>query len=267
MKTYLDNIVKHKLAEIRQAKGKYPLERMIQLASKSRAREEFFYKALCLKKNHLAVIAEVKKKSPSKGILRRNFNPVQMAKDYAASGASALSVLTDNRFFGGSADILRAIRNKVRIPILRKDFILDDYQIYEARAIGADAVLLIVAILKGPQLMRLAQLSQKLKLDVLYEVHSLSDLRRVLKHRPKIIGINNRNLRTFKVDLKTTARLMKKIPKNILVISESGVKNAKDALSLRRTGVRAILIGEGLVREKNIKAGLKRLMGEIHDAR
>jgi indole-3-glycerol phosphate synthase len=198
------------------------------------------------------VIAELKRKSPSKGILRKNFDPVKIAQEFERAGAVALSVLTDKKYFGGSSAILKKVRRTTCLPILRKDFILDAYQIYEARAIGADAILLIAAILTKKELADLSALSEKLGLDLLFEVHSLSDIKKILPLKPKIVGINNRDLKTFRVDVKTTRRLIKKIPKGALIVSESGIKSAADLAQVRMCGADAVLIGEGLIGAKGI---------------
>ena len=225
-----------------------------------------FYRAL-KNKSGIAVIAEIKRKSPSKGILRKNFNPVDLAKQFEKSGASALSVLTDKKYFGGSIEILKKVRKATRLPLLRKDFILDEAQVHETKAIGADAILLIAAILSPGQIAFLSRAALDLGLDVLYEVHTSKDLKKTLPLRPKLLGVNNRDLRTFEVDLKTTEKLSKKVPRGVLLVSESGIRNAADILRLKKNGVKAVLVGESLMREKNPGSALKILLRGTHGSR
>lgn len=198
-----------------------------------------------------AVIAEVKKASPSKGILRDPFDPNAIAQSYAEHGASCLSVLTDRDFFQGSEDYLRQAKAACQLPILRKDFIIDPYQVYEARWIGADCILLIVAALGDTTLRELAQLAHELSLDVLIEVHDQAELERGLALNPSIIGINNRNLRTFETQLSTTLELLPQIPDDCLVVTESGILNAADVTLMRDHQVHTFLVGEAFMREPN----------------
>ncbi len=209
----------------------------------------------------VSVIAEIKRKSPSRGILRKDFNPVKLARDFKKGGAAALSVLTDRRFFGGSDEILKKVKKAVRLPVLRKDFTIDEYQVWQSRLIGADAILLIACLLPPQKMKRLAAVARKLGLDSLYEVHTERDLRKVFPLRPTLLGINNRDLHTFHVDLHTTGRLARKIPQGALLVSESGVQSQKDILYLKRLGVKAVLVGESLMKEKNPGAALRKLLG------
>ena len=209
----------------------------------------------------LGIIAEIKKKSPSKGILRRNFDPKEIARQYQRAGARAISVLTDQKFFGGSADILKSVRAVTRLPILRKDFIVDEYQIYESRLLGADAVLLIAAILSTAQIKSFGALAQRLGLDCLYEALTKQDIKKILKAGPRMIGINNRDLRTFSVDIRTTAKLVKGLSRKFLLVSESGIKDHDDLLYLRNLGIKAALVGETLMKEKRVDAALQNLLG------
>ena len=191
-----------------------------------------------------AIIAEVKKASPSKGIIRADFDPLSLAQTYAEAGAAAISVLTDQKFFQGHLDYLRLIRENVKIPLLRKDFVFDPYQVYEARAYGASAILLIVAILSDSQLTDLGALAHSLKLDCLVEVHDEAELERALACQVSLLGINNRDLRTFHTTIETSQRLMRHVPAGVTVVSESGLSRVEQLDRLEAQGVRAFLIGE-----------------------
>ena len=199
----------------------------------------------------LALIAEVKKASPSAGVIAAHFDPVTIAQNYARAGAEAISVLTDEQFFQGHLDHLRAVREVVRLPILRKDFVLDELQILEAAVAGADAVLLIVAALSQEELVQLLASAATYQLDALVEVHSLAELERALETDAEIIGINNRNLATFQVDLATTETLAEEVPKEIVLVSESGIRSAADLARIKDSGVNAVLIGEALMRAQS----------------
>ncbi|HKA56436.1 MAG TPA: indole-3-glycerol phosphate synthase TrpC [Candidatus Binatia bacterium] len=191
-----------------------------------------------------AIIAEVKKASPSKGVIRADFEPLSLARIYAASGAAAISVLTERQFFQGSLDFLRLIRQHVALPLLRKDFLFDPYQVYEARAFGASAVLLIVAILSDGQLTELSSLAHALGLDCLIEVHDEAELRRALACGVRLLGINNRDLRTFHTTIETSERLLRLVPPEVTVVSESGLSRGEQLSRLEAQGARAFLIGE-----------------------
>jgi len=207
-----------------------------------------------------AVIAEVKKASPSKGLLRENFQPADIAKSYQAGGAACLSVLTDKDFFQGSEMFLQQARAACDLPVLRKDFIVDAYQVYEARSIGADCILLIVAALDDSTLHALYELATELGLDVLVEVHDLVELERALALNLKLVGINNRDLHTFKVSIQTTLELLSFIPAGVTVVSESGLHKKEDIVLLRKQQVNSFLIGEAFMREKNPGKALQALM-------
>jgi indole-3-glycerol phosphate synthase len=209
----------------------------------------------------LGLIAEVKKASPSAGVIAEAFDPVQIALAYQSAGANAISVLTDEPFFQGSLSHLTKVRAAVDLPILRKDFILHESQIYEAAVAGADAILLIVAALDQPDLERLLALAIDLQLDALVEVHTLEELDRALETDATIIGINNRNLATFQVDLNTTQELSEQIPDDITLVSESGIKTPEDTRLLLDCGCNAILVGETLMRAADIHAAVEQLMG------
>jgi indole-3-glycerol phosphate synthase len=190
------------------------------------------------------IIAEVKKASPSKGIIRADFEPLSLARTYATSGAAALSVLTERQFFQGSLDFLPLIRAQVALPLLRKDFLFDPYQVYEARAFGASAILLIVAILSDGQLTELSALARTLELDCLIEVHDEAELRRALACGVQLLGINNRDLRTFHTTIETSERLLRLVPPDVTVVSESGLSRSEQLSRLEAQGARAFLIGE-----------------------
>ena len=207
-----------------------------------------------------AIIAEVKKGSPSKGIIRPDFDPIDIALTYEAHGACCLSVLTDEKFFLGNLRFLGLIRERVGLPLLRKDFLIDPCQVYESRAAGADAVLLIAAILEPAQLVDLAGVAKELSLDVLLEVHDEADLEKALTTDCELIGINNRDLRTFVTDLAVTERLISRIPADRFVITESGIFTRADINRLLKAGAKSFLIGESLMREADIGAKLDELL-------
>lgn len=207
-----------------------------------------FASALDRGEGKLALIAEVKKASPSAGVIVESFDPVAIAKNYARAGVEAISVLTDERFFQGHLDYLQLIRDAVPQPLLRKDFVLDPIQIMEAAAAGADAILLIVAALSQEELVGLLETASVYQLDALVEVHTLAELDRALETDARLIGINNRNLASFEVDLAVTERLSEQVPAEILLVSESGIRTAEDLARIKACGVDAVLIGEALMR-------------------
>ncbi len=206
-----------------------------------------------------AVIAEIKKASPSKGVLRESFVPAEIAISYEVGGATCLSVLTDRDFFQGEPEYLQQARNACGLPVLRKDFTVDPYQVYEARAMGADCILLIVAALNDQQLAELSELARQLGMDVLVEVHDLPELERALKLDLPMIGINNRNLRTFDISLETTFQLMEKIPQETVIVTESGIMNHVDVKRMRSRGIHAFLVGEAFMRAEDPGRQLKAL--------
>lgn len=207
-----------------------------------------------------AVIAEIKKASPSKGIIRENFSPADIAKSYAENGASCLSVLTDERYFQGHTDFLKQASAACDLPILRKDFMIDPYQVYEAKEMGADAILLIVAALGDPMMQDLEQAAMALGLDVLVEVHNPQELERALQLQTPLLGINNRNLRTFETSLQTTLSMLAQIPKDKIVVSESGIHTPDDIALLREHNVNSFLIGEAFMRAENPGQALSELI-------
>jgi len=253
----LDKIIAKKREGVKQRKKTLPLTHLKERIAQQKLPLDF---ALALKGNHIRLIAEVKRASPSLGLLHPNLNPTELAKVYAKGGAAAISVLTEENYFKGSIDHLAAVRNVVELPLLRKDFIFDPYQIYESRAYGADALLLIVAILSQEQLEEFISLSHSLGLKCLVEVHNEGEVEKALLSGAEIIGINNRDLNTFTVVLDTTYRLRSLIPKEKIVVSESGIRNRKDIEKLRKWGVNAILVGEALVTANDVLTKMKELL-------
>ena len=246
----LKKIIARKHEEIDESIIRVSMKQMIELSSFA-DNTRGFYQALASKvdKRQNAVIAEIKKASPSKGVLRENFNPVEIAKSYEAGGASCLSILTDRDFFQGDPQYLIKARAAVSIPVIRKDFIIDPYQVYEARAMGADCILLIVSCLNDKQLQTLSDLAQKLTMDVLVEVHDIEELQRALILNLPMIGINNRNLRTFSVNLQTTIDLLAEITDDKLVITESGIMSRSDVAMMHEHNVFGFLVGEVFMRK------------------
>jgi indole-3-glycerol phosphate synthase len=206
-----------------------------------------------------AVIAEIKKASPSKGVIRPEFDPAAIAKSYAKGGAACLSVLTDKDFFHGSEEFLRQARDACALPVLRKDFVIDPYQVYEARAIGADCILLIVAALGDAALLELSLLAAELDLDVLCEVHDAEELERALALPVPLVGVNNRNLRTFETSLDTSLELQELMEYDRIMVTESGIRTAEDVAMLREAGINAFLVGEAFMRADNPGSELQRL--------
>ena len=253
----LDKIIAEKREEVAQRKRQLPLSVLKERIAQSRAPLDF---AAAISGDSTRLVAEVKRASPSRGVLCPDFDPVALAKSYAQAGAAAISVLTETNYFQGSIDHLVAIREAVNLPLLRKDFIFDPYQIYESRTYGADALLLIVAILSQEQLKELLSLGSSLGLSCLVEVHNESEVERALSSSAKIIGINNRDLATFAVDINTTHRLRPLIPKERIVVSESGVSRREDVEKLKEWGVNAVLVGEALITADDIPARMKELI-------
>lgn len=212
-----------------------------------------------IKKNFF-LIAEIKRGSPSKGIIRENFDLLDIARAYEKGGASAISVITEKNFFFGKKEFLLSVKQITDLPVLRKDFLFHPYQIYESYNLGADFILLIVGCLSNSKLKHLYRIAITLGMKVLVEVHDEDELKRALDIKPKIIGINNRDLKTFKVDLQTSFRLKKLIPEDILVISESGIKTHKDIIRLKNSNFSGVLIGESLLIEENVKSALDRIL-------
>ena len=256
----LQEIVEEKWREVEDRQEREPVSLLLEkVISDTRG----FYSAIESKINNgqNAVIAEIKKASPSKGIIRDNFEPVSIAKSYETAGAACLSVLTDTRFFKGSDQYLVDARSAVSIPVLRKDFIVDPYQIHEARCLGADCILLIVSILDKIRLRQFSDLAISLGMDVLVEVHDEEELELALEISPNLLGINNRNLRTFEVDLQVTVALLQKVPAGTLVITESGIHTSQDVELMNENHVYGFLVGESFMRETDPGAMLSSLFG------
>ena len=253
----LDKIIAQKRQEIEQRKK---IATMTYLQERIARQKPPLDIALTLKGDHIRLIAEVKQASPSRGMLRPNLNPVELAQTYAEGGAAAISVLTEANYFMGSIEHLAAIREVVGLPLLRKDFIFDPYQVYESRAYGADALLLIAAVLNQEQLKELVSLSHSLGLRCLVELHNTGEVERAVLSGAEIIGINNRDLNTFTVDITTTRRLRPLIPQERIVISESGIKSKRDIEKLGKWGVDAVLVGEALVTAGDVMAKMKELL-------
>lgn len=264
MPLILDKIVKNKVEELENLKSKVPLEVLKEKAEKRERKDLSLKRAItCFKEEKLpGLIAEIKKASPTLGLLANRFNPLDLASVYETNGAKALSVVTDKEFFQGDIEILRNIGKLSSLPILRKDFIIDEYQIYEAAEAGANAILLIASIISKEKMVEFLELSKSLYLDCLVEIHTDDDLDKALATKAEIIGINNRNLYTFEVDLRTTLRLKLQIPEGKIVISESGIKTKEDAILLREKGISAILVGEALIRSKDIGKKVREFTGE-----
>jgi len=221
-----------------------------------------FIRALRERRRPMGLIAEVKKASPSKGLIRADFEPVSLARAYESAGTDCISVLTDTEYFQGSNAFLTHIREAVKVPLLRKDFTIDARQIYEARVIGADAVLLIAAILTDAQLREFLALSRDLGMDALIEVHNREELERVLPLDAELIGINNRDLKTFVTDIRTTEKLIGLIPDDRLIVSESGISSPKEIEYLLGIGARAVLVGEHFMRQPSVGQAVADLLGE-----
>jgi len=260
--TILQKIVEQKRQEVTLQKQQKPLERLLEIIEELPPVRSF-YQALN-RPGEVALIAEIKKASPSKGIIRADFDPVAIGKIYTAAGAAAISVLTDQEFFQGHLDYLSQVRQVSHLPLLRKDFLIDPYQIYQARAAGADAILLIAAILNDQELVEFHQIAASLGLDCLVEVHTREELARILDTPARIIGINNRNLNTFRTDLDTTFQLKGLIQRpEVLVVSESGINTRADVEKLAFHGINAMLVGEALMRQEDIGRQVGILLGTV----
>jgi len=273
MSTILEQIVQTKRQEVAQRKTSAPLEQLQETIS-TLGRPRNFFQAVTRETGKPAnLIAEVKKASPSAGVIRADFDPVKIAETYEAAGASALSVLTDEKFFQGKLEYIAAIRERVKLPVLRKDFIIDPYQVYESRAAGADAILLIAECLETSEMIDLQILATELNLTCLIEVHDMDNLMRVRDHvigfphrSYSLLGINNRNLKTFKVDLGNTLRLADLVEDRSVLVSESGINAREDVQKLHGVGVRAVLVGESLMRSNDVAGKMREMFAPIEDA-
>ena len=256
----LKRILQRKIEEIAACKQRTPLDHLRRQLETDSAPRGFVSSLRGKQSSGLsAVIAEIKKASPSMGVIREDFDPVQIAKSYAGAGAACISVLTDRDFFQGHDDYLVAARNACPLPVIRKDFIIDPYQVYEARALGADCILLIVAALQDRVLKNLYQLSSDLGMDSLVEVHNQQELERAMLLDLEMIGINNRNLHTFETSLSTTLDLLDQLPGSCLVVTESGIHGIEDVQLMRDHGVNCFLVGEAFMRAEDPGAELRAL--------
>ena len=258
--TILDQLAAHARERVAQAKAARPLEQVMAKARSMDCASGFPFEQ-ALRGNDIAFICECKKASPSKGLIAPEFPYLQIAKEYEAAGAAAISVLTEPKWFLGRDAYLREIAEEVKIPCLRKDFTVDEYMIYEAKVLGAAAVLLIVSLLDGPTLRRFIEICDGLGLSALVEAHDEAEIETALKAGARVIGVNNRNLKDFSVDTGNSGRLRSLVPKGIIFVAESGIKTAEDVAALRRAGVNAVLVGEALMTAPDKRAALDTLRG------
>ena len=258
----LDEIVDAAKIRIRKARENISLDEMMVLAVKS---DPPFAFEKALKQKDISFICEVKKASPSRGVIAYDFPYIKIAKEYEKAGAAAISVLTEPDFFLGSTDYLKDIKKNITIPVLQKDFIIDEYQIYEAGMIGADAILLICAILSMARLKKFFKIADNLGLSCLVEAHDEQEVKKAVEAGARVIGVNNRSLKTFEVNINNSISLREFVPKNIIFVSESGIKTANDIKMLRKIGTDAVLIGETFMRSNNIKAEFDILRGRHCD--
>jgi len=253
----LDEIMTHHRERLPRVMAERPLADLRAMAAVAPPPRDF---VAAVRAPGVSLIAECKKASPSKGLIVPDYDPVRLARAYEKGGARAISVLTDTRHFQGALEHLRDVREAVRLPVLRKDFLFHPYQLYEARVAGADAVLLIAAVLGDNDLAELHALARRLGMAALVEVHNEAELARVLPLGPALVGVNNRDLQTFAVDLNTTARLRALIPPAVAVVGESGLKTPDDVAAMRGAGVDGVLIGEALARSKDVVATTRQLI-------
>lgn len=253
MPTILQEIIAEKHREVKARRQATPIELIEHLIVEQQDTPRGFVNALqqAVQAQRPAVIAEIKKASPSKGVIREQFDPVAIAKSYETAGAACLSVLTDEKFFQGSEYYLSDAREATQLPVIRKDFIIDEYQVFEARAMGADCILLIAACLSTDAMRTLTTLAYDLGMDVLIEVHNIEELNKIMGLPLRMVGINNRNLHTFEVDLQTTLTLASHIPDEMMVITESGIMTRADVMLMLDAGIEGFLVGEAMMRDEN----------------
>ena len=265
---FLDRIITSKKKEIEVGKASLPQDKIIKMLRtlapdaglKNHSAAKRSFKDSINIPGRTALIAEIKKSSPSRGILKKDFDPVKIAVQYQSAGASAISVLTDGPFFGGHNSYVPAVKEATQLPVLRKDFLIDEYQIYQSALIEADCILLIADILNKKKLRTFLSCAALVNVEALVEVHTEASLDTALSSRAESIGINNRNLKDFSVDIKTTERLIKRIPKDKIIVSESGIKTSEDVKFLKSLGVNAVLIGEAFMQAEDITAKIKEMM-------
>lgn len=270
MSTILEQIVQTKRQEVVERQAKIPLAQLQETIATLGRPRNFFHALTQKPQKAMNVIAEVKKASPSAGVIRADFDPVRIAQTYAQAGADALSVLTDEKYFQGKLEYIHAVRDAVKLPVLRKDFIIDPYQVYESRAAGADAILLIAECLETSRMIDLQILATELQMTCLIEVHDMDNLMRVRDHvigfphrSYSLLGINNRDLKTFKVDLGNTLRLAELVEDRSVLVSESGIQSRGDITKLAAAGVRAALVGETLMRSGDVSETMRELFAPI----
>ncbi|MCX5782527.1 MAG: indole-3-glycerol phosphate synthase TrpC [Elusimicrobia bacterium] len=259
MNSILLDIVKAKKDILEKRKKIFPVSKLEKKASG--VNKSISFKKAIEKKDRINIIAEIKKATPVYGVIKEDFDPIKIVKDYEAGGACAVSVLTEEKYFLGNLDNLSAVKTNTSLPVLRKDFIFDEYQLYEAKAYGADAVLLISALSDNQKLKNMIELAKKIKLDALVEIHDEGEIDKVLNCGAEIIGINSRNLNDFKVDLSIVAKIYPKIPKDKIVVAESGIRTPSDIKKLLSFGINTFLIGNTLMTSTNIKETLEDLRG------
>ncbi|SES88976.1 indole-3-glycerol phosphate synthase [Natronincola peptidivorans] len=255
----LDKIVAYKKKKVAEEKEDLNISSILTEIQEVEVPRDF--KKVLRQNSQLSIIAEIKKASPSKGVIKEDFDPVEMAVIYEKNKVEAISVLTEDKFFQGNNEYLRQVRKITTVPLLRKDFIIEEYQIYQSKLLGADAILLIAAILTKNQLIAFQKTAKEIRLACLVEVHSQQELEMVLETEAEIIGINNRNLNTFETNLKTTEKLIHAIPREKIIISESGIHHSGDMEFLQELGVNGVLIGEGLMKAASIEGKIQELRG------
>jgi len=253
----LSKIIQEKRKTVEKAKLNLLFKDLTEKVSRICIKSSF--KKNISRPHHINLIAEMKKASPLKGIIRGDYNPIKIALTYQAQGASAISVLTDERFFEGRIEHLRDVKDRVTIPVLRKDFIIDEYQIYESALWGADAILLIADILTEEEMKKFLTITRELGMDALCEVHNEEDIHKSIEAGAQIIGINNRDLHSFKVDLETTQRLIRFIPDSKIRVSESGIKKYEDVMFMKSLGINAVLIGEAFMEANDITSKIREM--------
>ena len=254
----LSKIINEKRNEVEKLRSRMPMDKLKALAQKVYLKSSF--KRNISRPHHMNLIAELKKASPSRGIIRGDFNVLKLALTYQANGAGAISVLTDERFFEGNIKFLKELKSKITLPLLRKDFIIDEYQIYESIYRGADAILLIANILTENELEHFHKTAKELGMDILVEVHNEEDVEKALKVGASIIGINNRDLNTFRVDITTTQKLVRLIPDSKVKVSESGIRTYEDVMFLKSLGINAVLIGEAFMEADDMASKMREVM-------
>ena len=261
MEGFLAKIIENKKEELTEDRVRLPLKEIKARLRDIEPPRNFYASITPIKDRPVKLIAEIKKRSPVKGLLIEDLKPDDLARRYEEAGASAISVITERRFFSGEPGYINIAKRATKIPVLRKDFIIGDYQIYESRHIGADAILLIASILEPSALSDFIALSSEIGMSSLVEIHNERELEGALKADAKIIGINNRDLTTFKIDINTTFRIMKKVPEGKIVVSESGIDSRDDVQRLADAGIHAILVGEAIVTSKDVGGKIRELIG------